>query len=114
MKKNAFIMLIISLLILSSFSFSSANLLKSMGGTIYVDDDNTQGPWDGTQQHPFQDIQDAINAAFSGDVIYVYAGEYNIFQVDKSLTIQGVDVENTIINVTGESWINSDLLRFMV
>ncbi len=25
--------------------------------TIYVDDDNTEGPWDGTQEHPYQHIQ---------------------------------------------------------
>ena len=25
---------------------------------IYVDDDNIDGPWDGTQEYPFQDIQD--------------------------------------------------------
>jgi parallel beta-helix repeat protein len=93
------------------FSLILSPIVSSDNSTIYVDDDNTQGPWDGTQEHPYQSIQDAIDVATSGDNVYVYPGEYEIFQVDKSITIQGADVENTIINVTGESWINSDFVQ---
>ena len=36
----------------------------SVGGnsnnTIYVDDDNISGPWDGTSEHPYRFIQQAI------------------------------------------------------
>ena len=40
--------------------------------TIYVDDDNVDGPWDGSQEHPFQHIQDGIDNASDGDtVLYV-------------------------------------------
>jgi hypothetical protein len=45
-------------------------------GTIYVDDDNTDGPWDGTMEHPYQHIQDGVVAASDGDIIYVFSGEY--------------------------------------
>ncbi len=41
---------------------------------IYVDDDNTSGPWDGTVEHPYQYIQDGIDNAVAGDTILVLAG----------------------------------------
>ena len=30
---------------------------------IYVDDDNINGPWNGTAEHPYRTINDAINYA---------------------------------------------------
>lgn len=44
--------------------------------TLYVDDDNTNGPWDGTMNHPFHFIQDAIDNASSGNNIFVFNGIY--------------------------------------
>ncbi len=46
-------------------------------GTIYVDDDNTAGPWDGSAANPFQYIQDGTDAAVSGvDTVLVRDGLY--------------------------------------
>jgi nitrous oxidase accessory protein NosD len=66
---------------------------------IYVDDDNTQGPWDGTQNHPYQYIQDAINHAQPKDQIYVFNGTYyEHLHINKPLTIQGESNQHTIID----------------
>ncbi|MFQ5774508.1 MAG: hypothetical protein ACE5GS_08335 [Kiloniellaceae bacterium] len=41
----------------------------------YVDTANTAGPWDGTKQHPFQTVQDGMNAGCSNWVL-VRSGIY--------------------------------------
>jgi parallel beta-helix repeat protein len=72
---------------------------SSFGNTIYVDDDNISGPWDGSLEHPFQHIQDAIDDANSGDIVFVYSGTYfeNVV-VDKSINLIGEDKNTTIID----------------
>ncbi|MBC7080655.1 MAG: hypothetical protein H5T44_00150 [Thermoplasmatales archaeon] len=42
----------------------------------FVDDNNTQGPWDGTYDHPYNKIQDGINASKKGDTVFVFPGVY--------------------------------------
>jgi parallel beta-helix repeat protein len=41
-----------------------------------VNDDNVVGPWDGSEQYPYQFIQDAIDHAASHDTILVANGSY--------------------------------------
>ena len=69
------------------------------GDTIYVDDDNTDGPWDGTQENPYQRIQDAINHASGGDTVFVYNGTYyeNVV-VNKSIVLHGENRSITVID----------------
>lgn len=86
-------MLITGIVFLSVFTvFLPVETCVASGNTIYVDADNTEGPWDGTQAHPYQDIQAGINAAneSGGDTVYVYSGTYyeNI-EIDRSLTMTG-------------------------
>lgn len=74
--------------------------------TWYVDDDNTEGPWMGTKEYPYQNIQDAITNSSDGDVIYVYSGIYyenDFIYNTKSICLMGEDKDQTIITTnTGE------------
>ena len=74
--------------------------ITSADGTIiYVDVDNTSGPWDGTIEHPYQHIQDGINSSSNGDTVFVFDGTYyeNVV-VNRSIYLIGENKENTIIN----------------
>ena len=44
------------------------------GNTIYVDDDNTDGPWDGNIVYPYQNVEDAVDVATNGSTIFVFNG----------------------------------------
>jgi len=66
--------------------------------TWYVDDDAADGG-NGSIEHPFNKIQDAINASGDGDNIYVYNGTYyeNVV-VNKSVSLIGNGSEVTTID----------------
>jgi len=72
--------------------------------TIYVNWNNTQGPWDGSLEHPFQRIQDGINNAKDNDTVYVFSGlYYEHVRVNKTITLQGEDKNTTIIDANYSS-----------
>ena len=65
---------------------------------IFVDDDNTEGPWDGTYEYPYQHIQDGVYAANDDDVVYVFNGIYDgDVVISNSLILTGQNRDNTII-----------------
>jgi parallel beta-helix repeat protein len=84
---------------------------------IYVDDDNTAGPWDGTTEHPYQYIQDATDIATSNDTIYVCHGIYNenllINKTKSGINIFGGH-EDLIGNDTGGSIIDGRNLGHVI
>lgn len=46
---------------------------------IYVDCNNTNGPWNGSEEYPYQYIQDAVDnpSFFNSTIIYIANGNYN-------------------------------------
>ncbi|MBN2599579.1 MAG: right-handed parallel beta-helix repeat-containing protein [Candidatus Thermoplasmatota archaeon] len=69
---------------------------------LYVDDDNIEGPWDGTQEYPYRMIQDAIEAAYDGYTIYVLNGTYQEHLIiDKRISLRGAEKNTTIIDGDG-------------
>jgi parallel beta-helix repeat protein len=86
------------------------SISKSDGGlgkTIYVDDNNTLGPWDGSLEHPYQYVQDAVANDSDGDTIFIFSGHYYIdtLIINKSITMMGEDRNSTIILQVDASWI---------
>lgn len=72
--------------------------------TIYVDAGNVGDPLeDGSQEHPFDEIQEGLNAAHNGDTVRVASGTYyeNVV-VNKRVNLVGEDCENTIIDGDGK------------
>ena len=91
----------VCILLVTTVVFPECLLLEEAipGSTIYVDDDNTSGPWDGTEAHPYQYIQNAIDNATDGDTVYVYSGTYNEnIIINKSIQLLGESKETTVIN----------------
>jgi len=98
--------ILIILLLTANTSALTKTKLKNISteNIIYVDDDNTQGPWDGTQDYPYQFIQEALDEAEEGFIIYIYEGKYfssesSDIEVTKSVELKGENRENTIITL---------------
>lgn len=105
MSHNRLIIALILLLILGLETKNPIRGAQVYGQTLFVDDDNIAGPWDGTQQYPFKDITTALINALDGDIVFVCNGTYNErLNVTKQITLQGQNRYATVIdgNQTGE------------
>jgi parallel beta-helix repeat protein len=81
-----------------SINISSAEQFNEEN-IIYVDDDNTMGPWDGSINYPFQTINDALTVSIETSSIFIFSGTYheNLF-VNKYVNIKGENKDETIIS----------------
>ncbi len=74
--------------------------------TIYVNVDNTGGPWDGSLAHPYQNITTGLAYASDGDTVYVFGGTYSENVVlNKSVTLTG-ESKPVIDGMSGSYGIN--------
>jgi len=107
MKKHY--LLVLATFILFTSTISIANPIKQKettdnstlptGITIYVDDNNTQGPWNGSYDYPYRYIRDGILHASDGDTVYVFNGLYNeTIILNKSIYFRGQQQDNTVID----------------
>ena len=70
--------------------------------TIIVDDNNLQGPWDGTILYPYQTVQVAVDHASTGDTVFVRNGTYyEHIVVNKAITLAGEEETTTILDGNG-------------
>ena len=59
---------------------------------LVVNQTNNQGPWDGSWDHPYQTIQDAIYNASGGEDILVLSGTYpEKIHIDKKIHLHGIN-----------------------
>jgi len=73
-----------------------------LGITIYVDDSNSVGPWNGSRSYPYQHIADGIIHATDSDTVYIFNGLYNeTLLINKSILVRGQQQDNTIIDAGG-------------
>jgi parallel beta-helix repeat protein len=66
---------------------------------VFVDNDNVEGPWYGTMEHPYQNISSGIEQASALDTVFVCNGAYfeNVV-VNKTLSLIGENPIDTIID----------------
>ena len=100
--KNIPAILGIVLLLISSI-FPMTNSIEISNNIVYVDDDNIDGPWDGTIGNPYKHIQEAVDNAEDNDTIFVYEGVYNEnIYIHKTINLTGENRDTTIIDGGGK------------
>jgi hypothetical protein len=58
--------------------YDSVDIEVTARDVIFVDDDNTAGPWDGSFDNPYQYIQDGVDAVPGADyTVWIMPGTYN-------------------------------------
>ncbi|MBP1662542.1 MAG: S-layer-related duplication domain protein, partial [Thermoplasmatales archaeon] len=106
MKRWHMAILLVLVLLVSSLTTMIADAQRTTDdssflpkGTIFVDDSNTQGPWNGSSDFPYRYITDGVLHAIDGDTVYVMSGFYNeTVVINKSIYLRGQQQETTIID----------------
>jgi parallel beta-helix repeat protein len=89
--------------LLSLLLVPSQVVISQGSRTIYVDDDNVNGPWHGSIDFPYRLIQDGIDAAIDGDMVFVNDGFYveNIIIENASIRLMGENFSRTVVDGNG-------------
>lgn len=103
MERRIIFGIVLTLVLISMLSFTfNIQPIKAAAKTIYVDDDNTTGPWDGTSEHPYRNITSGVEHAALDDTVFVFSGTYyESVNVDKTLLLVGEDNVATIVDANG-------------
>jgi hypothetical protein len=67
----------------------SAETFTLLDDVTFVDDDNTGGVEDGTAEHPFDIIQEGVDASFGKKYVYVFDGDYSSVSLLAGVTLWG-------------------------
>ena len=104
--KTFWTIILIPLLISTLILASPIHFVKAEAQTIYVDDDNISGPWDGSLVNPYQNITSGLENALAGDTVFVYDGVYpEHINVTKSVSLIGLNPATTVIDGSGERYL---------
>jgi len=88
-------------LLISQIIFPNS-IINASSDIIYVDSSNLNPPFAGTQEHPYQRIQDGIDTAEENQTIYVLEGIYHeTLSIEKPLILKAISKGKTIIDGTG-------------
>jgi parallel beta-helix repeat protein len=100
MKSNKwFYFLILSIFLITFQSFNCNSCLISNKKTIFVDGDNLSGIYDGTINHPFRTISDALSYANENDAIFIFNGLYlEKIEINKPISLIGENKKSTILD----------------
>jgi parallel beta-helix repeat protein len=98
MRKIMAIALISIFLIVSPIVVFVTNI-SAAPSSIYVDDDNIHGPWDGTSMNPYRYLQDGIDAVSENGTVHVLNGTYfEHVVINKTLILSGAGRGKTIVD----------------
>jgi parallel beta-helix repeat protein len=99
-KRSIFLVVSLGFLLLNGLSLLYlTEYSNATGREIYVDDSFSY-PRDGSAEHPYRTITEAINLANDGDTVYVFGGTYNeSVAINKRISlIGGIDDQPSIIS----------------
>lgn len=74
-------------------------IINKQNNDIIIDNSNINGPWTGSEDNPYQYIQDGIDSAGIGDTVYVNSGIYESdLIIDRIISLKGKEKTSTIIS----------------
>lgn len=113
-----FVYVVVALLLFPLVSSIQENTYNtSLSKTIYVNCNNTDGPWNGTLEHPYRTVQDGVANASINDTVFVFHGTYDdyagVVLINKSLQLIGENKSTTVIQRKNPEYIIAIVADFV-